>query len=484
MKKTIAITLAAVMALGMMLMAGCQVTTAPSAQEPAASAAPDASGQQAAAGDDEIVAKVGDTEITLGQYRQLFDQYSYYYSMFGMDVSQDPETLAQMQDMVRDALLEKEIVKYQAKKNQLDTLSEEQLADAKSQAEGIMSDMKEQFKTMAEEAKAGDDTINVDEYINNMISDEAEFNTGKAMTPDEYSEWLQTEASVEHMRDNLMNEMCKDVKVTDEQVQAWYDEALAKDKEAYDNTPADFKAAEEGFICNGVDGGSLPVTYAPKGYSHVMDMLVMPKADVNELHPDYAEKTAKQDELKSEYGELAFQDATNGNAANKSRMSAIISEYKQLKAETDKMMEEAGKEAKATIEEAYGKLQGGASFESLQPRYTENENCLGCEALMMDGLLMNPDANDGSWSDECIAAFRALKVGEYSPIFQDADGYHILYYVNDLEAGERPLAGMAETVKTHLLEDARYEEWQKIIEAWKADGSVEVYDEVYRQVGA
>ena len=484
MKKTISITLALVMVLSMMLTVGCQVATAPTAEGPAASSAPADSAQTQAADDDAIVAKVGDVEITLAQYKQLFEQYSYYYSMFGMDVTSDAETLAQFHDMVCDALLEKEIVKYQAEKNKLDTLNEDQQADVKEQAENMMSEMKDQFKTMAEEAKASDDTIDVDTYVNDMIADEAEFNTGKAMTPEEYSVWLQEEASVEHLRDNLMNEMCKDVKVNDEDVQAWYDEALASDKETYTQTPADFKAAEEGFICNGIEGGTLPVTYAPEGYSHVMDMLVMPKADVNELYPEYAEKTAKQDELKAEYGELAFEDAQSGNAANKTRLSAIISEYNQLKAETDKMMEEAGKEAKTTIEEAYAKLQEGATFESLQPRYTENESCLGCESLMMDGLLINPDANDGSWSDECINAFKALKVGEYSPIFQDADGYHILYYVNDVKAGERPLSDIAEDVKESLLEDARLEEWQNILNAWMTDGSVEVHEEVYRQVGA
>ncbi len=484
MKKITAILLTLIMAMTLVLMAGCKVADAP-AGENAAISTDDPNGAAAAELDENaIVAKVGDEEITLAEYQQLFEQYSYYYSMFGMDVTQDPATLAQFQDMVKDALLEKEIVKQQAKKNGVDTLSAEQQADVEEQTENMLSEMRAQFTQMAEEAKAGDDTIDIESYVNNMIADEAEYNTGKAMSVEEYKQWLMEEAGVEHLRDNLIDEMCKDVAVSDDDIKAWYDEAVKTDEESYTADPGSFKSAEEGFICGGVDGGYLPVSYVPEGYSRVMDMLVMPKADVNELYPDYHEKMDKQSELEAEYGQLAFADATSGNAANKARLSAIVSEYKQLKQETDNMMAEAGKEAKNTIEEAYAKLQEGSTFESLQLRYTENEACASCEALMMDGLLINPDANDGSWTDECITQFKELKIGEYSPIFQDADGYHILYYVDDLTAGVRSMDELKEDVKASLLEDAKNGEWQTILAAWKADGSVEVYEDVYRQLGA
>ncbi len=483
MKRTITIILCIVMAASFMLAAGCQVAQAPENAQPSQTA--DLTAESDSQADlDAVVAKVGDKEITLKEYKQLFEQYKYYYSMFGMDVASDPSTLAQFQDMVKEAMLEKEIVKYQAKLNGVDILSSEQQAAVDKQVDETMSSMREQYTQMANEAKASDDTIDVESYITDMIADDAEYNTGKDMTEDEYRAWYVEEASVEHLRDNLMDLLCKDVSVSDEDVQTWYKDAVAKDKETYTNDPSAFKSAEESFLCAGVDGGNLPVAYVPEGYSRVMDMLIMPKSDVNELYPDYEEKLQKQDSLKAEYGDLAFDDAANGEKANNARMNAIISEYKQLKKETDDMMTDAGKEAKSSIEEAYAKLQEGTTFESLQLRYTENEACASCEALMMDGLFINPDANDGSWSDACIEQFKKLKVGEYSPIFQDEDGYHILYYVSDVTPGERPIEELKDAVKTSLLEDARYTEWTKLLDAWMADGSIVVNEDVYRQVGA
>ncbi|MDD4076301.1 MAG: SurA N-terminal domain-containing protein [Eubacteriales bacterium] len=480
MKKTIAMLLTCIMVMSVLVMAGCQVAPAPQDEAAGTQAAGDAAAQDG----DTVVATVGESKITLADFQKLFDQYSYYYSMFGMDVSSDPSMLAEFRTMVKNALLEKEIIKYQAKLQQLETLSEAQLKEIEESAENTISQMREQFSTMAGEAKASDDTIDVEKYINDMIADEAEYATGKAMTADEYKEWLKTEASVTHLRDNLMDVVCKDVTVTQEDLDAWYAENLATEKETYANDPAAYKTAAENYACGSEDEGYLPPVYAPEGYSRVMDMLVKPRVDVNEANPDYSEKIQTLNNLQMEYGTLSFEDAVGASSANKDRMQAIIAEYKSTKAETDRMEEEAGKEAKAIIEEAYAKLTEGATFESLLIRYTENEAAASCETLMMDGLLINPSIVDEAWSNECVTEFKKLKVGEYSPIFLDDDGYHILYYVGDEEAGERPLADVQEAVKAHLMEDKRYESWQTILAEWMKDESVTVNDDVINTVGA
>lgn len=480
MKKTITMLLIFVMLFSTAAMAGCQVAPAPQEEAQATPAATDAGAQDG----DAVVATVGDVKITLDDFQKLFDQYSYYYSMFGMDVSSDAGMLAEFRTMVKNALLEKEIVKYQAKLQNLDTLSDEQLKEVEESAKATIKDMREQFTTMAEEAKASDESIDVEKYVGDMIADEAEYATGKAMTEDEYLEWLKGEASVTHIRDNLMDVVCKDVAITQEAVDAWYKENLASDKEAYTSDPAAYKDDEESYECSASEDGAIPPTYVPEGYSRVMDMLVKPRTDVNEANPDYAEKVQQLNALQSEYGTLAFEDATAAAASNKARLREIITEYKTLKAETDRMEEEAGKEAKAIIEEAYAKLQEGTTFESLLIRYTENEQAAACETLMMDGLLIAPDDASATWSSKCVAEFKKLKVGEYSPVFLDDDGYHILYYVGDEKAGERPLADIQDAVKASLLEEARNNEWQAILGEWMQDESVTVNEEVINTVGA
>ncbi len=485
MKKTIAMLLTFIMVMSALVMAGCQVAPAPQDDAAGTQAAADAVQNDAAAqSGDTVVASVGDNTITLADFQKLFDQYSYYYSMFGMDVQSDPSMLAEFRNMVKNALLEKEIIKYQAALQQLETLSEEQQKQIEESAENTISQMREQFTTMAEEAKAGDDTIDVEKYINDMIADEAEYATGKAMTADEYKEWLKSEASVTHLLDNLMDVVCKDATVTQEDLDAWYTENVATQKETYANDPAAYKADAENYACGTGEEGYLPPAYVPEGYSRVMDILVKPRVDVNEANPDYAEKVQTLSNLQTEYGTLSFEDAVSAAPANKARLQEIVTEYKSIKAETDKMEEEAGKEAKAIIEEAYAKLTEGATFESLLIRYTENEAAASCETLMMDGLLINPSIEDEAWSNECVTEFKKLKIGAYSPIFLDDDGYHILYYVGDEKAGEKPLADIQEAVKTHLMDDKRNESWQTILAEWMKDESVKVNEDVINTVGA
>lgn len=489
MKKRIACLLALCMLVSLPLFAGCKIAQAPGLEEavitPAGAEGSD--GTQAAApaaGEDAVFAKVGDTEISFGEYMRLFEQYSYYSSMFGMDVSTDAAMLAQMQDMVRDIMLEEAIIRYQAEKNGVASLNAEQQAEVDAQAEEIVAGMRAEYEEMALAAKESDESIDVESYIANLIADDTEYSTGTAMTEQEYLAWLKEQASVNFLRDNLIELLCSDAEVSDEDVQAWYEETLASDEAYYTENPAAFKSAEEGYLCAGAQEGYLPVAYVPEGYSRVMDLRIAPKADVHELYPEYEEKRLRMEEIEAEYGAMAFADAVQGDGANRAQLDALLKEYKALETETAGMAAEAGREALAAIEEAYAKLEDGGSFESIHLQYSENDAAANCEALMTGGLLLNPEANDGSWSEDCIEEFEKLEMGQYSPIFMDEDGYHILYYRADVESGARPLSELEADARASLLEDAQYEAWQELLSAWMLDESVEVNEEVYRQAGA
>jgi hypothetical protein len=65
--------------------------------------------------DDEVIAKVGDTEITLGDYQELFNYYLQYYQSYGSDPTSSQESLEAFQDDIMNALLQEKVIPYQAK---------------------------------------------------------------------------------------------------------------------------------------------------------------------------------------------------------------------------------------------------------------------------------------------------------------------------------------------------------------------------------
>ena len=140
----------------------------------------------------------------------------------------------------------------------------------------------------------------------------------------------------------------------------------------------------------------------------------------------------------------------------------------------------------AKVQAAYEKLQAGEDFLSVMLEYSENGTFTTYPVFQEIGLLINPDLEESTyWSKEIREAFKGLSVGEYSEPFQDEGGYHILYYLSDEVAGERSYEELKDIIYAQLLEDARTEEWNKILEAWFADESVvKYYPENYRMVGA
>ena len=149
------------------------------------------------------------------------------------------------------------------------------------------------------------------------------------------------------------------------------------------------------------------------------------------------------------------------------------------------MFEEHYKDAREKIEEAYEKLEAGTPFSEVMMEYTEDVNIKNFEALQNKGMLISDGDEVGyvDWSKEVKTAFAGLKKGEYSEMFMDEDGYHIIYYLDDETSGEAPLEEYREAIAELVATDAHTAEWQALIEEWMKDESVTIYTDRIRHVG-
>ncbi len=447
MKKTFALIFALVMALSLV---GCSST--PAAEGPADT-------EVVVFDPEAAVATVGDEVVTFAEYEELFNTYAEYYVMMGYDMENDMEAVESLQDFIVDTMVEEKVIVYQAKENGYSELSAEKLAEIEATAAAELADMVAMLREQAEAEAGEDSSVNVDERIAELFADESEYYTGIRMTQEEMGQWIEDYHKDIAVNDVFREAMLADVAVSDEKVKEWYDAAIAEDTEVYSQNPEyykDDKESEENY-------GDYPVVYAPEGYKRMLHILVVPE---DNLPDEYFDKEDSIDLLRAEYGELAFSVNVEGGEG-KERLEEIEKEYKQLKADMDRIMDEYNAPAIAKAKEAYAKLEAGESFESVMAEYS-----FDILANEKGRLISNQYVSDYDWSNEVKAEFATLKMGEYSKVIQDDEGCHILYYLADEPAGNADYETVKEAIRQHLLIEAKDEEWLALVEAWKNDGSV------------
>ena len=447
MKKIFALMLTIIMVLSV---AGCSAS--PAAEGPAET--------QVTVFDPEApVATIGDEVITFGEYEELFNTYAEYYAMMGYDMENDAETVESLQDFIVDTMVEEKVIAYQARENGYGELSAEKLAEIEVTAAAELEDMVSMLREQAEAEAKEDSSVNAEERFAELLGDETEYYTGVRMSEEEMGQWIVDYYMESAVNDAFREAMLADVTVSDEAIQAWYDEAAAEDAEIYAQNPEyykDDKESEEIY-------GDYPVVYAPEGYKRMLHILIMPEEPMAD---EYYDKEATIETLRAEYGELAFAvEVEGGEGAD--RMKEIQAEYRQLTADMEKLEKEYFAPALAKAKEAHAKLEAGESFEAVMAEYGQD-----MEQSEKGRLISNQYVSDYDWSNEVKAEFATLKVGEYSAVVQDDDGCHILYYLADEPAGNAELDTVKEAIRQQLLYEAQDEEWLALIEAWKNDGSV------------
>lgn len=457
MKKLTALALAALLALS--VLAGCSLN--PQTQPSGAPADPDR---------DVAVITVGDQIVTMGEYMDLFDTYSSYYTNYGYDIFSDEASFAEFQDFVIDMLAEEKVLAHQAAKAGITEIGEEKLAEIEASVADELEYLLESHRAQAESEAAVDPSVDVEARAQELLAEESEFYTGSAMSYDEFVNWIRDYYLENAIGDLFREKALQGVTVDQAALQAWYDEALAGQQADYEENGGAYKIDAESFERY----GGAPVVYAPAGYSRVLHILIAPEEAPGE---EYTAKKDEMDALAAEYGALAF-DAAIGGQGNP-RLQEIVTAYKALEKELAALDESRTAPALKTANEAYEKLQTGGEFAAVMAEYTQDSDMLGFETLAKAGLLIsNKYESEMDWSKAVKTAFSTLQIGQYSQVIQDEAGCHILYYLADEPAGPVALDAVKADAEALLLLDLQEQEWAAMLETWKNDGSVVINEEL------
>lgn len=237
------------------------------------------------------------------------------------------------------------------------------------------------------------------------------------------------ESVTEALKQSLWNRkfrehIVKDVTVSDDEVQAYYDALLARQKETFTAYPEEFEYAHQ--------TGEL-IVYRPDGYRAVRDILI------------------------------AFDDADGKTAASLTEQLELGEADDTVRQQLDALYAPLEEKARKAQQE----LNDGAAFSDLMDKY-------GCDAALKAEPMRSQGyyVSDHSYvnSVEYVEGGMMLEQpGQVSSPLRSVFGVHLVEYIGNVTPGEVPLADVRDAVSAEALkekQDAYYDQQrQALLEA-------------------
>lgn len=254
--------------------------------------------------------------------------------------------------------------------------------------------------------------------------------------------------------------------VSDEDVQNYFNDLVADDKEQVGDDAAMYEFYTHYY--------GMTSYYMPAGYRGITHILLKPDQalldTLNNLNNRWEEQNSEKD---SEATEGTDAPETTGEAEPAAEPTPTVEPV------TEQMIEDAKKavldDVQPKIDEITAKLKAGASFDELIKEYGQDPGMTD-EATLRSGYLVHKDSI--VWDPDFAAAAMALeKVGDISNPVVTSFGVHILYYLRDVPAGAVELTdAMKDEFRAALQQEQDNETLSANLEKWEQEATI-VYTE-------
>lgn len=241
--------------------------------------------------------------------------------------------------------------------------------------------------------------------------------------------------------ERVKDELCKDVAVTDEEVQAYYDEAVAADKDIYE---FDVDAYENQILMYQYGYADKEPWYRPEGYRYIKHILL---AVDETLMSNYTDLLARYEEQMDD-----AEAAADTETADTETADATAEETAPVTAEDiDAAKAAIITSVQGTIDEINQKIAEGVSFDELMAEFGTDPGMTGGD--YPNGYEVSL-ASYGFVSEFVSAAFSVDAVGDVAaPVISDY-GVHIVLYAGDVPAGPIELTDdLKAVIHQNLLDD-------------------------------
>ena len=271
------------------------------------------------------------------------------------------------------------------------------------------------------------------------------------------------EASEQLLTDRLKAYLTADKTVTDEEVQAYFDDLVKDDKESYENDVGSYEFYSQYY--------GQPSYYTPEGYRGVTNILL--KVD-DELMNTWKDLSARLEEQKSDA--QAETVAPAETAADAEPTAEPEPTEEPVTEEMVKAAEQAILDSvRPTVDEIMAKLAGGTSFDDLIKEYGQDPG-MANDATRAEGYAVHKDSI--LWDPAFTEAAMALeKIGDVGEPVVGQYGVHILHYLRDIPGGAVELTDeMKEEFRSTLLNEIQNEALNSALDQWMEEGNI-VYTE-------
>lgn len=250
----------------------------------------------------------------------------------------------------------------------------------------------------------------------------------------------------------LVEELTKDLTVTDEDILAAFNEAVEEDKAMYEGNVFmyEFYTAYYGMTS----------VYVPEGYRGILHILL----DVDEeLLNNYTTLAAALEEQQ----EAATADETAEETAEATAEPAEPVTAEQVEAARQAILDSV----QPTVDEIMAKYNAGTSFQDLIAEYNTDPG-MQDPTTLAEGYMVH--AESFVWDADFTAGAMALKnIGDVSDPVLSSFGVHILYYLRDVPAGAVELTDeLKEQYRETALSEKQNDAYNAAVDVWAAEAEI------------
>ena len=259
------------------------------------------------------------------------------------------------------------------------------------------------------------------------------------------------------------------LEVTDEEVQAHFDELVEADKAKYEGKIGNYEIYTQYY--------QQPSYYTPEGYRGISHILLKVDETLLNTWKDITARFEEQEKAEAAPEEAPAEEASDATAAEPAEPTDTPAPTAEPVTEE---MVEAAKQAildsvQPTVDEIMAKLEDGASFDDLILEYGTDPGMQN-EATRAAGYPVHKESV--LWDPAFTAGAIALeKVGDVSEPVLGQYGVHILYYLRDIPGGAVELTEtMKNQFREEMLENKRSTVLNTALEQWMDEAEI-VYTE-------
>ena len=283
----------------------------------------------------------------------------------------------------------------------------------------------------------------IQQYVSYFGQEAAEYYNAHGITEETIAKQYQNEAAQEKLEAYLLEG--KELTVTEEEIQAIFNDAAAQDLASFDGNIAAYEFYQTYY--------GQQFWFVPEGYRGIIHILL----DVDEALMDaYAQAQSAYEESKTE--ELPAGDEAL-KAAMEAARDAILASKKE------------------TIDDIYARLEKGEEFTALISEYNQDPG-MQDEARLADGyhvhkesMVWDPVFTEAAFSEKMV------KPGDVSDPVVGKNGIHILYYLRDVPGGIIEMTDdIRSEIKTYLENMKMNQIFSEALSSWQ-----EQHEIVYHQ---